>query len=47
MTKPSVQTKSIRAMPCGLPQISRILASGSLVKPAMTLDMMDVVAVSE
>ena len=47
MMKPKTQTSSMNDIPWGLPQISRILDSGSLVRPAMMLDMMDVVAVSE
>lgn len=37
MMNPIVQKVSMRAIPTGLPQISRILASGSFNKPAAIL----------
>jgi hypothetical protein len=35
--KPIIQITNIRAIPCGLPQISRSLARGNFDKPAMML----------
>lgn len=47
MIIPITQSTTVNVSPCGRPQVSRILARGSLESPPMTLDIMPTVGVRE